>query len=173
MDMSSLAWWPILVLLAVATIMDIHSRRIPNWLVLPFLVVGVAVNVAEGGVRGLGRSAGGIALAVVITGILCWLRGIGMGDLKLCAAVGAWIGPAQLGIALIATGIAGGVLALIWATWYGSLKASLDGSGELALSVWRKGLRPHPTLVLENPSAHTMPFAPAIALGTVFSFFAT
>jgi Flp pilus assembly protein protease CpaA len=40
---------------------------------------------------------------------------MGMGDLKLCAAEGGWIGPGQLGIALVATSIAGGVLALIWA----------------------------------------------------------
>jgi prepilin peptidase CpaA len=52
---------------------------------------------------------GGIALATV-KGVLCWLRGMGMGDLKLCAAVGAWISPGQLGIVLVATGMAGGVL---------------------------------------------------------------
>jgi len=82
--------------------------------VLPFLAAGVIVNTASYGVRGLGRSMGGIALAVAITGVLCWLRGMGMGDLKLCAAVGGWIGPGQLGIALVATGLAGGVLALVW-----------------------------------------------------------
>jgi hypothetical protein len=31
---------------------------------------------------------GGIALAAAVAGVLCWLRGMGMGDLKLCAAVG-------------------------------------------------------------------------------------
>ena len=44
--MHSIAWWPILTLLAIATVVDIHSRRIPNWLVLPFLAAGVAVNAA-------------------------------------------------------------------------------------------------------------------------------
>jgi len=38
------AWWPTLIVLAVATFMDLRSRRIPNWLVLPFLLVGVAVS---------------------------------------------------------------------------------------------------------------------------------
>jgi prepilin peptidase CpaA len=172
MNMHSIAWWPILALLVIATVVDIHSRRIPNWLVLPFLAAGVIVNTASYGVRGLGRSMGGIALAVAITGVLCWLRGMGMGDLKLCAAVGGWIGPGQLGIALVATGLAGGVLALVWAAWHGSLGESLEGAGDLVSAFWTKGVRPHPSMVLDNPSARSMPYAPAIAIGTIFSFFA-
>ena len=172
MNMRSIAWWPVLALLVVATVVDIHSRRIPNWLVLPFLAAGVIVNTASYGVKGLGRSMGGIALAVAVTGVLCWLRGMGMGDLKLCAAVGGWIGPGQLGIALVATGLAGGVLALIWAACHGSLRESLEGSGDLVSAFWTQGVHPHPRLVLDNPSARTMPYAPAIAIGTIFSFFA-
>jgi prepilin peptidase CpaA len=170
--MHSIAWWPILTLLAIATVVDIHSRRIPNWLVLPFLAAGVIVNTASYGVKGLERSMGGIALAVAVTGVLCWLRGMGMGDLKLCAAVGAWIGPGQLGMALVATGLAGGVLALIWAACQGRLRESLEGSGDLVWAFWTKGVHPHPNLVLDSPSARTMPYAPAIAIGTIFSFFA-
>ena len=32
------AWWPTLIVVAVAAFMDLRSRRIPNWLVLPFLL---------------------------------------------------------------------------------------------------------------------------------------
>ena len=172
MNMRSIAWWPVLALLVVATVVDIHSRRIPNWLVLPFLAAGVIANTASYGVKGLGRSMGGIALAAAVTGVLCWLRGMGMGDLKLCAAVGGWIGPGQLGIALVATGLAGGVLALIWAACHGSLGESLEGASDLVSTFWTKGVHPHPSLVLDSPSARTMPYAPAIAIGTIFSFFA-
>ena len=170
--MHSSAWWPIFALLAIATVVDIHSRRIPNWLVLPVLAAGVIVKTASYGVRGLGQSIGGIALAAAVAGVLCWLRGMGMGDLKLCAAVGGWIGPGQLGTALVATGIAGGVLALIWAACHRSLGASLEGVSDLVSAFWAKGVHPHPSLVLDNPSARAMPYAPAIAIGTIFSFFA-
>jgi prepilin peptidase CpaA len=156
----------------MATVVDIHSRRIPNWLVLPFLAAGVVVNTAAFGVKGLGQSMGGIALAAAAAGVLCWLRGMGMGDLKLCAAVGAWIGPGQLAMALVATGIAGGVLALLWAACRGSLGRSLEGAGDLVWAFWTTGVHPHPSLVLDHPSARTMPYAPAIAIGTIFSFFA-
>ena len=162
-----------MTLLVTATVIDIWRRRIPNWLVLPFLAAGVTVTTVSQGVKGLGQSMGGIALAVAVAGILCWLRGMGMGDLKLCAAVGGWIGPAQMSIALVVTGIVGGVLALIWAVCHGSLSASLDGSSDLLAGFWTKGIRPHPSLVLDNPSARSMPYAPAIAIGTIFSFFTT
>jgi prepilin peptidase CpaA len=171
--MHSIAWWPMLTLLGIATVVDIRSRRIPNLLVLPFLAAGVIVTSACRGVDGLEQSCGGVTLAVAVTGILCWLRGMGMGDLKLCAAVGAWIGPAQMGVALVATGLAGGALALIWAVCNGWLRESLDGSSDLLARLWTKGIHPHPSLVLDSPSARTMPYAPAIAIGTIFSFFAT
>jgi prepilin peptidase CpaA len=84
MNMHSIAWWPVLTLLAI-----------PNWLVLIFWAAGVIANTASCGMKGLGQNMGAIALAAAVTGVLCWLRGMGRGDLKLCAAVGGWIGPGQ------------------------------------------------------------------------------
>ncbi len=43
--MHSFAWWPTVVVLAVATFTDLRSRRIPNWLVFPFFGCGVVVSV--------------------------------------------------------------------------------------------------------------------------------
>jgi prepilin peptidase CpaA len=170
--MHSVAWWPTLIVLAVATASDLRSRRIPNWLVVPFLVSGIIVSLFEHGRAGLFQSVEGVALAVVVTGVLCWLRGMGMGDLKLCAAVGAWIWPSQMVIALVITGLAGGVMALIWASCSGTLQASLDGASDLICGAWGRGFQPHAKLVLDNPLARKMPYAPAIAVGTIVSFFA-
>jgi prepilin peptidase CpaA len=170
--MHSLAWWPTLVLVVIATIWDIRARRIPNWLVLPFLVAGMTVSAISHGWRGLGQSLAGISLAFLLLGVLYWLGGMGMGDVKLCAAIGAWIGPAQLGLALVVMGITGGMMALTWAIWGGFLKESLNGAGDLVFGLSKRGFRSHPTLVLGNPRARKMPYAPAIAIGTIFSFLA-
>src|SRR5437016_4943446 len=148
--MHSIAWWPIFALILVATVTDIKSRRIPNWLVLPFLTAGIAVSTSLHGLRGLGQSAAGIGLAVLVTGILVWLRGMGMGDLKLCAAVGAWVGPDQLGFALVMTFIAGAVIGVVWALCTGSLSKSLDSTGDLLVGFAKDGIRPHGTIVLDN-----------------------
>ena len=42
--MHSIAWWPTLIVLVLAVFTDLRSRRIPNWLVLPFMFAGVAVS---------------------------------------------------------------------------------------------------------------------------------
>ena len=171
--MHLIAWWALLALLVTATATDLRCRRIPNWLVLPFLVGVITLSARVQGWNGVKQSLEGIALATAVTGVLCWLGGMGLGDLKLCAAVGAWIGPAQLVTALVVTGLAGGVLALIWAAFHGVLRKSLEGSSDLVAGFWAKGIHRHPSLVLDNPSARTMPYAPAIAIGTIVSFFSS
>jgi prepilin peptidase CpaA len=96
---------------------------------------------------------------------------MGMGDVKLCAAIGAWIGPGQMFLALVITGVAGGVMALCWAVAGGFLGDLFKGTGELVFGLKERGLRGHPDLVLDNPLARKMPYAPAIAIGTLVSFF--
>ncbi len=112
-----------------------------------------------------------MGLGALIFGFFCWLGGMGMGDVKLCAAIGAWIGPSQLLLALVITGLAGGVMALGWAISGGFLGELFHGTGELVFSFKKRGIRPHPDLILDNPLTRKMPYAPAIAIGTLVSFF--
>jgi prepilin peptidase CpaA len=156
----------------MAAVWDIRSRRIPNWLVFPFLLAGITVSTVVGGWSGLQHSILGIVLAAVLMGVFYALGGMGMGDVKLCAAVGAWIGPHQLVFALVFMGLAGGIMAFAWAIRGGFFKQMLSGTGDLIFGFHRRGLRPHDTLVLANPAARKMPYAPAIAIGAILSFFA-
>lgn len=169
--MHSVAWWPTLIVLSVAIFTDIRSRRIPNWLVLPFMAAGIAVSGWLGGWHEIAQSLEGLALGALLYGILCWLGGMGMGDVKLVAAIGAWIGPQQLLFALVMTAMAGGIMALCWAAFGGFLGELFQGTGDLVVGFGRRGLRPHPELVLDNPRTRKMPYAPAIAVGTLISFF--
>ncbi len=169
--MHSIAWWPTLIVVAVATVTDLRSRRIPNWLVLPFLLAGIVVSGWLHGWHGIGQSLGGLGLGVLLFGVLFCMGGMGMGDVKLCAAIGAWIGPAQLVLALVLTGLVGGVMALCWAARGAFLGDLFKGSGDVVFGWKERGLRPHPELVLSNPLARKMPYAPAIAIGTLLSFF--
>ncbi|MGD0732928.1 MAG: prepilin peptidase [Terracidiphilus sp.] len=158
--MHSFAWWPTIIVLAVATFTDLRNRRIPNWLVLPFLVAGIVVSPwrpdwhinGHGLWYGLGQSFAGLGLAFLIYGLLFWMGGMGAGDVKLSVALGAWIGPYQLFIALVVTAMAGGIMVLCWAIAGGFFKDLFTGKGD---HLKRK-----------------MPYAPAIAVGTLVSFFA-
>jgi prepilin peptidase CpaA len=169
---SAIVWWPTLIVVAVATITDLRSRRIPNWLVLPFLLAGIVVSGWLHGWSGVGHSFAGIALGGLLFGILAFMGGMGMGDVKLCAAIGAWIWPGQLITALVLTGIAGGIMALCWAAAGGFLGELFSGAGNLVFGFRKRGLKPDPELNLGNPRARKMPYAPAIAIGTLVSFFA-
>ena len=170
--MQSVAWWPTLLVLGVACFTDLRSRRIPNLLVGPFAVLGVAVNCLLRGASGLGGSLAGMCLAIGICGIFCFLRGMGMGDLKLCGSIGAWVGPQQMAFAMVVTFIAGAVIGLVWAASARRLTKSLSSTGDLLASFASRGIRPHETIVLDQPGGLKIPYAPAIAVGTWFSFFA-
>ncbi len=161
------AWWPAVAVLGVATVTDLRSRRIPNWLVFPFFGLGVAVSCWMSGWHGLVQSLAGAGLALLLFGTLFIMGGMGAGDVKLCAAVGSWIGPMQLMYALIFTGLAGGVMAVGWAVWGGFLGELFRHTGQLAFGTRQE----RGEAVLANPARRKMPYAPAIAIGTLISFF--
>jgi prepilin peptidase CpaA len=167
---TSVALWPTLAVLVIATITDLRSRRIPNRLVVPFLAAGLVVSGLMHGWKGLGHSLVGVLIGAAFMGFFHYLGGMGMGDVKLCAAIGAWVGPSQMVAALLLTGVAGGVLAVCWAVSGGFFTETLLGIRALLLGFQKRGLRPHDTLVLDNPLARKMPYVPAIAIGTIFSF---
>ncbi|HEY5055348.1 MAG TPA: A24 family peptidase [Acidobacteriaceae bacterium] len=166
-----IAWWPTVAVLAIATFTDLRSRRIPNWLVVPFMVAGLLLSAVRGGWHGLAHSFGGLALGLAIFGIPAVMGGMGMGDVKLCAAIGAWIWSQQLVVALVLTAMAGGIMALVWAAAGGFLGELFNGAGRLVFSSAKRGLKPDSELNLDNPLARKMPYAPAIAIGTLISFF--
>jgi prepilin peptidase CpaA len=72
---------------------------------------------------------------------------------------------------MVMTGIAGGVMAICWAVAGGFLGDLFRGTGDLVFGLKERGFRQHPELALNNPLARKMPYAPAIAVGTLMSFF--
>jgi len=165
------AWWPTLAVLIVATVTDIRSRRIPNWLSFPFLLGGLVVSTWIDGWHGLGQSLIGMLLGGLVYGVLAMMGGMGMGDVKLCAAIGAWIWWQQLAFALVMIAVAGGIMALAWAAIGGFWGEMFSGAGDLLFGWRKRGLHTPADLNLSNPRARKMPYAPAIAIGTLISFF--
>jgi prepilin peptidase CpaA len=168
--MHSFAWWPTLIVLAVATFTDVRSHRIPNWLVAPFMAAGIVVSTWLHGWHGLGQSFAGFGLGILLYGFLFWMGGMGAGDVKLAAAIGTWIGPNQLFFALVMTAMAGGLMVFLWAAFGGFLKDLFTGASNLTFGLKDRAVREE--MVLSNPRKRKMPYAPAIAIGTLISFFA-
>jgi prepilin peptidase CpaA len=84
---------PLLVGLAMAVYTDHADRRIPNWLTLPLALAGLLNALAWG----FPISAGWAVLGLVVGFVLMFLKfaigAAGGGDVKIMAAIGAWIGP--------------------------------------------------------------------------------
>lgn len=102
----------LLVLVGVAVVCDLRTREIPDWIPLAILAWGCLMVVAGlyettwmaavlGGLLGLGLSA-----------VVFYLGGLGGGDVKLLAAIGAVVGPWALLSILAWMGAAGGLLAV-------------------------------------------------------------
>ncbi|MDP2101736.1 MAG: prepilin peptidase [Methylotenera sp.] len=118
-----LALLPLLGLLLAITRHDIRSRRIPNKLVLMGVLIGVALNgllptgtgfnsAVPGGLGWLVALQGlGVGMAVFLP--IYWLRAMGAGDVKLMGMVGAFLGPTDILGVVLATFIAGGIMALV------------------------------------------------------------
>jgi prepilin peptidase CpaA len=66
----------------------------------------------------------------------------------------------------------GGIMVLCWAALGGFFKDLLGGASNLAFGWKERGMHGDPELVLANPMKRKMPYAPAIAIGTLVSFFA-
>jgi prepilin peptidase CpaA len=146
-------------------ITDLRTRRVPNWLTLGAALGGIGWGAIGGGWAGLGWAAAGWATGLAVFLPMFLLRGIGGGDVKLVAALGAWLGPvAALWVGAFAA-LAGGPMALVVAASSGYLKQALSNIWGL-LSFWRvMGLRPHPGLTLESTTAPRLPYALPILVG--------
>lgn len=153
--------------LVIACITDLRTRRIPNVLTLPAMVAGLLFHLATGGVSAAGWSLTGCALGALLFFPLFALRGMGGGDVKLLAAVGAWLGPSQVMMAALATSIAGGAIAIAVAMAHGYLRTAVSNLWML-LAYWRlTGVRPLHELTLQGARGPRLAYAFPIAVGTV------
>lgn len=104
-----------LALLLVALIggwTDLRSRRLPNWLSLSGVIVGLGLNTFFQSGPGFKLALAGLGLALLIYLPLYLIRAMGAGDVKFMAAVGALVGPENwIGI-FLTTAILGGVASL-------------------------------------------------------------
>jgi prepilin peptidase CpaA len=111
---NSLLWLLVPIgLVAIATLHDLASREIPDWISLLLLAWGIAAAALSPTVGAAAGALIGGLIGFALTAPLFWMGGIGGGDVKLIAALGVCLGPGLLLAALFWTAVAGGVLALI------------------------------------------------------------
>jgi len=156
----------IATVVCIAIVTDVRSRRIPNSLTLPALCLAIVVRFAFQGWAGFGIALLGAIVAPAVLLIVHLGKGIGMGDLKLAAAVGAFFGPIAAAVAMLASAILGGMLAMALLMQRGQLLAeffSLFLVGARFFKAKQAAEIPASTA----PTVTTMPYGVAIAMGSL------
>lgn|SRR5262245_49950496 len=154
------------VVLTLACISDLRARRIPNALTASAVAGALLFHLMTGGLTAVGWSLAGCVVGALLFFPMFALRGMGAGDVKLLAAVGAWLGPSQVAIAALATSIAGGVIAIALALGYGYLREAVQNVWMLLMH-WRvMGVQPLPAVSLEEARGPRLAYALPISIGT-------
>ena len=124
--MDFLNWTPLLVVLiagGIAAATDVWNFKVYNWLTLPLLVSGFLFHTVMNGWGGLGFSLGGAVFGFIVL-IVCYiLGGVGTGDVKFLAGVGAWLGILATAQVFLVAGLATGVWSIATMTIQGGLSA--------------------------------------------------
>ncbi len=150
---------------AVACVCDIRSRRIPNALTFGAAMLAFSAHLVMGGLSSLTQSLAGWILGAALFFPFFALRGLGAGDVKLLAAIGAWLGPYSILFVAFYTTLVGGVMAVMVAGRSRYLAQAFRNVKFLA-SFWiTAGLRPAEGLTLADAAAPRLAYAVPILGG--------
>ena len=162
-----------------ATVVDLRSRRIPNYLVLTGIGLAFALHAAAAitGSPALAGHQWWSPLAGSVTGLamlmpLYLMHATGAGDVKLMAMAGSFIGAPATLVAALCTFIAGGLLSLVFMFARGIAAQTLQNVRFLLTDlVVRASSGQGTRLAPLQATAARLPYGVAIAVGTTASLF--
>jgi prepilin peptidase CpaA len=153
-------------MLVIAVQSDLRQRRIPNVLSLPGIIAALALHGLSDGLHGLASGLGGAAVGFVCFVPFYLLRGMGAGDVKLLAAVGAFLGPQGALLAALYSLLAGGFAAIGHVLWQAVRASAIawvrEGATAMSVSAF---------VAAQNARRDRLAFALPIAMGSIAAVF--
>jgi prepilin peptidase CpaA len=146
--------------------LDWRLRKIPNWLTVPALLVGLVVSSARGGWHGLKVSleGSGICLGVLLPVVL--VRGLGAGDWKLMGALGSFLGPQMALVVLLGTVLIAGLMSVVEIVRQRKVQETFRNLITLFVAYSTFRVNNVRAISLDNPGLLKIPFGVAAALST-------
>ncbi len=152
------------LMLALASSSDVGLRKIPNWITVAIAAAGLVAQSAIGGPR---AAAGGLLAGIAIGALLApfWMkRVIGGGDLKLAVAAGIWVGLARSPRYLLASALAGGLLAIVCYAL-----SSREAQASIRTNMYRLHAPSWPQALQKPGRTELVPYGVAFAAGALFA----
>lgn len=166
---SSLSTGALLAMVLVAGWTDLRRRCIPNAVTFLGCAVALALRGMEGSTIVLAGFLGaGLALALSLP--LYAMGGLGGGDVKFLGAVGAFLGPERLVVALAVTAVTGGVMALV-VTLRREALAETMANCRTVLRGWFGSRGGEGRRTLSSPGAITISYGIPIGIGALAAWF--
>ena len=159
----------LVVFLCAAAWWDFKTQRIPNTITVVGLAAALILRAPLGG-EAIVDGLAGMGFAFLAGVVLYALGGIGGGDVKLLAGIGAFLGSAEVVGALCYSAILGAVFALLTVIRRGLLPLLVVNTLDLVRS-WRSLGQGGQRRRLDSPAALTVPYGVPIALGTLLWWF--
>ncbi len=102
--------WLVSAVLVEAAVIDGRQLRVPNWLTFHFALGGLVFAAWSGSREMLLWSLAGTGVGLISLLPLYAIGGMGAGDVKLMAGVGAWLGPWLTLWAFVSSALVGGLI---------------------------------------------------------------
>jgi len=164
--------WLVTVVLIVAAVIDGFELKVPNWVTFPFILGGWTYSTLAFGWEGLGWSILGTVIGLALLLPLYSIGGMGAGDVKLLAGVGAWIYGTHTAYAFAASAIVGALLAVgmvlvrrAWTRHYAQFLVILN-----EILVIRNPEQLASIAAQRKPTMLLLPYGIPIAIGTIGYF---
>jgi len=157
------------VILIAASWIDLKQHRIPNLLSFSVLIAGVSLQFLLYGWEGLTYSLGGMAVGFLFFIPFYIKGGMGAGDVKLMAAIGAFLGFKGALLAVGLTLFAGSIMGIFLLVILGGIKTAMHRYyTTLKQLLYTQNINisyiPPPS---NEAAALKFPYASAICVGTI------
>ncbi|QDT64473.1 A24 family peptidase [Calycomorphotria hydatis] len=161
------------LILIWAAWIDGKELRVPNWMTYPMALTGLIFNCWVGGWAGLGDGMLGLVAGLLTLMPLYAVGGMGAGDVKLMAGMGAWLGWEITVYAFAVSVVVGAVMAVAMVLWRGAFQKHYANFLMLWFE-WATVKDPRKLSAIareRKPTMMLLPYGIPICVGSIAYFF--